>query len=75
MNEILQWIYTFFLFGFMAIMIVFNIAHAIYWIKCFKVKTCSKQNCRFKGFCNKYEPVWTDEDIERLEKLIEELRK
>lgn len=75
MNEILQWIYILFLIGFMAFTIIFNIAHAIYWIKCFKVKTCLKQNCKFKEYCNKYESAWTDEDIERLEELIEEFRK
>lgn len=75
MNEILQWLYIILLISFMAITVIFNIARVVYGIKCFKVSDCSKQNCRFKEYCNKYEPVWTDEDIENLEKLIEESRK
>lgn len=74
MNGILQWMFIILLIGFMAITVAFNIAHVVYWIKCFKVKDCSKENCRFKEYCNKYEPVWTDEDIEKLEQLISEFK-
>ena len=69
-----EWLFIIFFVGFIAVTIAFNTAHAMYFIKCFKIKKCSNKNCHFKEFCDKYEDVWMQEDIEKINKLIEEIR-
>lgn len=58
-DEILQCIFIIFFAVFVVVSVIFNIAQAMYFVKCFKVKECSNRNCYFKGFCDKYESVWT----------------
>jgi len=60
------------MFLFVAMIVVFNVARVVYWIKCFKIKDCSKRSCRFKVFCYKYYESYTEEDIARIMKMLEE---
>ncbi len=72
MDIIIKWFTIIFLVVFVLSIIVFNIARLFYWIKCFKIKDCSKRDCPFQIFCYKYEEVYTEEDIERITKMLEE---
>lgn len=73
MNIILYWFTHIFMFLFIASIVIFNVARVIYWIKCFKLKECSKRSCLFKDFCYKYYMEYTDEEIERVQKMIDQL--
>lgn len=72
MSIILHWIMCIFLILFFAMIAVFNVARFIYWIKCFKLKDCCKRSCRFKIFCYKYYEKYSEEEIARLRKMIDE---
>ena len=69
-----RWISVIFFAAFVVVTIIFNIAQAVYFIKCFRIKQCSNKNCHFKQFCKKYKKPWTKEDLERINRLIEELQ-
>ncbi len=56
-----------------AYIIIWDIARAVYFFKCVGVKKCSNKKCFAKNTCRKYESVWTEEDIEKLHKLIDSL--
>lgn len=71
--DILGWILVIFFIAFVIVMIIFNIAQVIYFIKCFKVRECSNKTCHFREFCGKYRTIRTEEDIKRIRMLIEEL--
>lgn len=72
MDIILKWFTIIFLAVFFLSIIVFNVARVFYWIKCFKIEDCSRRDCPFHIFCYKYEEVYTQEDIERITKMLEE---
>lgn len=65
-------IFSIILFCFFVICVIWNIARFIYFIKCFKIKKCSNRNCKMNFCCDKYKEVITDEEIERLIKMIDE---
>lgn len=71
MNIVFMWIVYIFLFLFFAMIVVFNVARVIYFIKCIRVKRCSKDSCHFKIFCDKYHEKLTEEDIERIQKMLD----
>lgn len=66
------WIVNIFMFFFVMMIVVFNVARVVYLIKCFKVKNCSDRHCQFKLFCHKYDEVYTDEEIARILRMLEE---
>ena len=72
MDIILEWFTIIFLAVFVASIVVFNLARLFYGIKCFKVEDCSHRDCPFRIFCYKYVEAYTDEDIERIMKMLEE---
>lgn len=53
--------------------VIWNIARIIYFFKCSRVKKCSDKRCFLKDTCDKYAPVWTKEDMEKLYELIDSL--
>lgn len=55
------------------IIVVGNLINLWYWIKCFRKTKCSNRKCRYKAYCNKYKEVITQEDRERIQKLIDQL--
>lgn len=73
MDIIVHWLMAIFLILFFAMIVVFNVARVFYWIKCFKIKECSKRSCHFKNFCYKYYIEYTEEEIARMRKMIDAL--
>lgn len=73
MNIIYQWLVAIFMVCFVGMIVVFNVARLVYWIKCFKIKDCCKRSCRFKVFCYKYYECYTEEDKERFRKMLDEM--
>ncbi len=55
--------------------IVWNIMRFIYWIKCFRVKTCYNRNCIFEISCDKLVETYTKEEKEAMLEMIERKRK
>ena len=57
-----------------------NIVQAVSKWKCRKkryckpFKPCHESDCKFAGYCEKYEHVCTDEEIESLKKLINKMQ-
>ncbi len=72
MDMILHLFVIIFLILFFTMIIVFNVARFVYWIKCIKIKECSNRKCRFNVFCYKYYEKYTEEEIARLRKMIAE---
>ena len=73
----MKWIFDLFAAGLavliFAYIIVWYIDKILYFFKCDGVKKCSNKRCLAKDTCQKYAPVWTEEDMERLYKLIDGL--
>ena len=76
METIFEW----FVFIAVAIVVMFMVYLYLvaFWcfIHCFKDKKfrkCSNGACKLREHCFRYEDVLTEEDIEELEKLIEQL--
>ena len=73
----MKWIFDLFAAGLavliFAYIIVWDIAKIVYFFKCAGVKKCSNKRCLAKDTCQKYAPVWTEEDMERLYKQIDGL--
>lgn len=67
-----HWLVVIFLILFFAMIIVYNLAWLYYKIKCFKIKDCCNRKCNFKIFCYKYYEKYTDEEIARMRKFLEE---
>ncbi len=44
-----------------------------YFIKCIKVKKCSNRKCRFNQYCYKYQEVLTKEEVDELNRMIDQL--
>lgn len=59
---------------FMAYSVIWNLVHFFYWLKCFKIKTCTSRQCKFKHCCSKWEEVYTGEEKEALLQLVERHR-
>ncbi|HBA69451.1 MAG TPA: hypothetical protein DCZ40_08865 [Lachnospiraceae bacterium] len=59
----------------MAYTAVWNFIRLGYWIKCFKVKTCTSKQCRFRRSCSKWTETYTKREKEELLHLIEQHRK
>ena len=72
MEMIFHLLICIFMFLFVAMIVVFNVARVVYWIKCIRIKDCSKRSCRFKTFCYKYYESYSKEEIARLQKFLEE---
>ena len=66
------WVVNIFMVFFILMIVVFNVARIVYFIKCFKVKDCSDRHCQFKMFCHKCDEVYTDEEIARILAKLEE---
>ncbi len=49
-----------------------NIIRLFYWLKCFKTKECTSENCLMKNYCDKRGEVYTEEDQLAIEKILEE---
>lgn len=56
------------------IIIIGNSIRIWYYIKCIKIKKCSKRQCRYREYCHKYAEVLTQQDKERIQMLIDQLR-
>ena len=54
---------------------VLSLVELVLDIKCFKKMSCSNRDCRLKAFCLKYRELPTQEDIDELEKMLEERRR
>lgn len=54
------------------VIVIGNFIRCWYYIKCFKIKKCSDKQCRYNAYCHKYVEVLTQEDKERLQKLIDQ---
>ena len=74
MFEIFDWIICIFAVIMIIYMIVWNIVHLVYAIKCFKVWQCSNNKCRFKYFCVKYQETGIKEDMEKIYKLLKDTK-
>lgn len=63
------------------ITIVFNIVHFGCKSKCITKRyneytnTCSDDDCLWNFFCDYYEHIYTEEEIARLEQMIEDFKK
>lgn len=57
------------------LIVFYNIVRFMQWIRCFKVKVCSREGCLFEICCCKYEEICAEERLEKLSFLIEECRK
>lgn len=61
-------------------MIYFNVVQIAAKSKCRKkqyfkpFKPCHESGCKFADYCEKYEHVYTDEEIASIEKLIAEMK-
>lgn len=44
-----------------------------YQFRCRHKDSCSNRSCRFTEYCKKYKDVLTQEEIERLQKMVDEL--
>lgn len=64
-----------FLLLFFGVMIVGNVVRFIMWIKCYRVKECDNRNCHWARYCDKYHRGITEEELDELEKLLEERRR
>ncbi|MCM1122369.1 MAG: hypothetical protein NC416_07290 [Eubacterium sp.] len=56
----------------LAAIVIGNLVHGWYRIKCFKVKKCSDRQCRYRLHCPKYKDRLTEEDKDKIEKLIDQ---
>jgi len=52
---------------------LWNVVRFYYFIKCIKVKRCSNRKCRFNQYCYKYQEVLTEEEVDELNKMIDQL--
>ncbi len=59
---------------FMICILIWNFIHFGYWIKCRKLKACSSRQCSFRYYCRKWSETYTEEDKERISKLIQQHR-
>lgn len=44
-----------------------------YRFKCRKKDICHDRNCRFTEHCDKYKHIYTDEELERINKMLDEM--
>ena len=56
-----------------AITIAFGVVRFCYWFKCRHIETCHNRDCRCAEYCNKYKHIFTDEEMERMQKWIDSL--
>ena len=54
--------------------IVMDIIRFVMWIRCFKVTKCSNRKCPIKSMCYKYQEQMTEEDYQRIQKKIDEIK-
>ncbi len=61
--------------------IYFNIVHLVCKLKCLKKRydryfnCCHENDCKWSVYCEKYHHVYTDEEITKLNKMIDEMKK
>lgn len=75
MNIIIDIFLNIFFLYFILITVRFNIIHFICFIKCFRIGECANRKCYFRDYCNKYVDIPTEEEFDRIEKLLKEERK
>lgn len=79
-GRVLSWFFSILIMLNIPYIIYFNIAHAISKWKCRKKQysrifnPCHESDCKFAQYCEKYEHVFIDEEIDSLKKLIAENR-
>ncbi len=73
MNTVWDWLIAISTGMFILTIFVGNFIRIWYWIKCRKIKTCKNKQCRARNYCHKYVEVLTEEDIKRLQELINQL--
>ncbi|MDE6389736.1 MAG: hypothetical protein K2L82_18325 [Lachnospiraceae bacterium] len=71
MNAIWKWVGLIIAAISLTTMFVGDLMWIWYLVKCFRVKKCYKRNCRYKTHCRRYVDILTDEDRERIQKLID----
>lgn len=69
---ILNEIFCIIVFCFYVYCAIWNIPRFVYFLKCFKIKKCSNRECKFNSFCDKYKKILTEEEFERLLKMLDE---
>lgn len=52
--------------------VVVTIIRFIILVKCFWKKGCGNKHCPFRLFCDKYQEITTQEDLDRLTGIIKE---
>ncbi len=75
MEIVAGYVFIIIIFLFTIYIVIWNFIHLGYWIKCFKVKTCSSKQCMFHRYCGKWAEMYTEEEIKELLQLIEQHRK
>lgn len=75
MNIIIDVFFNIFFWYFILITVRFNTIHFICFTKCFRIKECTNRKCYFRDYCNKYVDIPTEEEFDRIEKLLKEKRK
>lgn len=53
--------------------LVWNITQLIYFVKCLKITECSNSKCLNKNHCTKYSSKLTEEEIEELLELLDQI--
>lgn len=57
-------------------LVVGNIIEFLYWIKCLRIKyPCYNKKCIYKNYCRKHIELITQEEIDKIAKLIELYKK
>ena len=56
----------------LAAIVISNLMHVWYRVKCIRVKKCSNRQCRYRSHCPKYRDKLTGEDKQRIEKLLDQ---
>ena len=54
------------------VILIGNLFHCWYRIKCFKIEQCSNKQCKYGAYCPKYREVLTKEDMDKIQKLIDQ---
>lgn len=56
--------------------VVGNIIRFIYWIKCLKKQyPCYNKKCFYKDYCRKYIELYTQDEVNKIVKLLELYKK
>lgn len=79
-EQIASWVVSLIIMAEISYIVYLNIIQVVSRRKCRKkryckpFKPCHESDCKFAGYCEKYEHVCTDEEIESLKKLIDKMQ-